>query len=55
VDEVLAAHPEQVAQYLSGKQKVYGFLVGQVMKVSAGRFNPSLLNECLKEALHGNG
>jgi len=53
VDQVLAAHPEQVAQYLSGKQKVYGFLVGQVMKISAGRFNPNLLNECLKEALHG--
>ncbi|HYX34329.1 MAG TPA: Asp-tRNA(Asn)/Glu-tRNA(Gln) amidotransferase subunit GatB [Oligoflexus sp.] len=53
VDQVIAAHPEQVAQYLSGKQKVYGFLVGQVMKISAGRFNPNLLNECLKEALHG--
>jgi aspartyl-tRNA(Asn)/glutamyl-tRNA(Gln) amidotransferase subunit B len=53
VDQVIAAHPEQVAQYLAGKQKVYGFLVGQVMKISAGRFNPNLLNECLKEALHG--
>jgi aspartyl-tRNA(Asn)/glutamyl-tRNA(Gln) amidotransferase subunit B len=53
VDQVLGAHPEQLAQYLSGKQKVYGFLVGQVMKISAGRFNPNLLNECLKEALHG--
>lgn len=53
VEEVIQAHPEQVAQYLAGKQKVYGFLVGQVMKLSAGRFNPNLLNECLKEALHG--
>ncbi len=53
VDEVIGSYPEQVAQYLAGKQKVYGFLVGQVMKVSAGRFNPNLLNECLKEALHG--
>ncbi len=55
VEEVLTAHPEQVTLYLSGKQKVYGFLVGQVMKVSAGRFNPSLLNDCLKEALHAKG
>ncbi|MCX6130832.1 MAG: Asp-tRNA(Asn)/Glu-tRNA(Gln) amidotransferase subunit GatB [Proteobacteria bacterium] len=54
IAEVLEANPEQVAQYLAGKQKVYGFLVGQVMKVSAGRFNPSLLNDCLKEALHAD-
>ena len=53
VAKILQDHPEQVALYLAGKQKVYGFLVGQVMKASAGRFNPNLLNDCLKDALHG--
>lgn len=53
VAQVLAEHADQVAIYLSGKPKVYGFLVGQVMKIAQGRFNPGLVNDCLKEAIHG--
>lgn len=54
VKRVIEEHADQVALYLSGKQKVYGFLVGQVMKIGQGRFNPSLVNQCLKEAIHGS-
>jgi aspartyl-tRNA(Asn)/glutamyl-tRNA(Gln) amidotransferase subunit B len=53
VDEVLAAHPEQVAQYRAGQAKVFGFLVGQVMKASAGKANPRQVNELLRTRLDG--
>ncbi|MFQ5483123.1 MAG: Asp-tRNA(Asn)/Glu-tRNA(Gln) amidotransferase subunit GatB [Nitrospinaceae bacterium] len=48
---VIADHPEQVAQYRSGKDKVFGFLVGQVMKASKGKANPALANQILKQLL----
>jgi aspartyl-tRNA(Asn)/glutamyl-tRNA(Gln) amidotransferase subunit B len=48
---VIAAHPAQVDEYLSGRDRVFGFFVGQVMKVSQGKFNPGLVNKCLKEML----
>ncbi len=51
VDEIIAANPDQVAQYLSGKEKVFGFFVGQVMKASKGKANPAAVNELLKAAL----
>lgn len=51
VAEVIAQFSDQVAQHRSGKPKVFGFLVGQVLKVSQGRFNPALVNQSLKEAL----
>ncbi len=51
VAEIIAQYPDQVAQHLSGKPKVFGFLVGQVLKVSQGRFNPALVNQSLKDAL----
>jgi aspartyl-tRNA(Asn)/glutamyl-tRNA(Gln) amidotransferase subunit B len=51
VDEVIAASPEQVEQYRSGKDKVFGFFVGQVMKKSKGQANPQQLNEILKAKL----
>jgi aspartyl-tRNA(Asn)/glutamyl-tRNA(Gln) amidotransferase subunit B len=51
VDEVLAAHPEQVAEFRSGKDQVLGFLVGQVMKASHGKANPQMANELLRERL----
>lgn len=51
VADVIAKFPEQVAQHKSGKPKVFAFLVGQVLKVSQGRFNPALVNQSLKEAL----
>jgi aspartyl-tRNA(Asn)/glutamyl-tRNA(Gln) amidotransferase subunit B len=53
VAEVVAAHPEQVAQYRGGKQQVLGFFVGRVMKASAGRANPKVVNELLRKALSG--
>lgn len=51
IDEVLAKNPAQVAQFKEGKQQVFGFLVGQVMKASGGKANPSKVNELLKRKL----
>jgi len=53
VDEILAANPGQVAEYRSGKDKVFGFFVGQAMKASKGKANPAQLNEILKKKLAG--
>jgi aspartyl-tRNA(Asn)/glutamyl-tRNA(Gln) amidotransferase subunit B len=50
---VLAANPEQVAEFRAGKTKVMGFLVGQIMKASAGKANPAQVNELLKRKLQG--
>ncbi len=51
VEEVMASNPAQVEQYRSGKEKVFGFFVGQVMKASRGKANPALVNKLLKERL----
>ncbi len=51
VRQVIDENRDQVALYLSGKEKVLGFLVGQIMKLSQGRFNPGLANQYLKEAI----
>jgi aspartyl-tRNA(Asn)/glutamyl-tRNA(Gln) amidotransferase subunit B len=51
VDQVLAAHPTQVAQVRAGKESLKGFLVGQVLKAGQGRLNAKLVNEVLGEAL----
>lgn len=51
VDEVLAANAVQVEQYRAGKQQVFGFLVGQVMKALQGKANPGIANEILKKKL----
>ncbi|MBF0462187.1 MAG: Asp-tRNA(Asn)/Glu-tRNA(Gln) amidotransferase subunit GatB [Magnetococcales bacterium] len=51
VDQVLAAHPEDVAQYHAGKTKVIGFLVGQIMKRTQGKANPALVNQLLQARL----
>jgi aspartyl-tRNA(Asn)/glutamyl-tRNA(Gln) amidotransferase subunit B len=51
VDQVLAANPEQVDSYRSGKQGLLGFFVGQVMKETEGRANPKLVNELLRQKL----
>ncbi|WP_020558122.1 Asp-tRNA(Asn)/Glu-tRNA(Gln) amidotransferase subunit GatB [Thiofilum flexile] len=53
IDEIIAANPEQVAQYRSGKDKVFGFFVGQAMKASKGKANPATLNDILKQKLAG--
>ncbi len=51
VDEAIAAHPEQVSEYLGGKDKILGFLVGQVMKASRGKANPGEVNRVLRGRL----
>jgi aspartyl-tRNA(Asn)/glutamyl-tRNA(Gln) amidotransferase subunit B len=50
---VLAAHPGQLADYRSGKDKLFGFFVGQVMKATQGKANPERLNQLLRKALDG--
>jgi len=51
VAAVLAANPDKLAEYKSGKDKLFGFFVGQVMKAMQGKGNPALVNEALKKAL----
>lgn len=51
VDKIIADNPENVALYKSGKDKVFGFFVGQVMKESGGKANPAAVNELLKKKL----
>jgi aspartyl-tRNA(Asn)/glutamyl-tRNA(Gln) amidotransferase subunit B len=51
VDDVLAANPQQVADYRSGKEKAFNSLVGQVMKATKGKANPQQLSEILKRKL----
>ena len=51
VGDILAANPDQVEQYRSGKTQVLGFLVGQVMKASQGKANPQQVNETLRKLL----
>ncbi|MGE0417485.1 MAG: Asp-tRNA(Asn)/Glu-tRNA(Gln) amidotransferase subunit GatB, partial [Acetobacteraceae bacterium] len=48
---ILAANQDKVAEYRSGKDKLFGFFVGQTMKAMAGKGNPALINEALKKAL----
>ena len=51
VDDVIAANPDQVAEFKSGKDKLLGYFVGQVMKASRGKANPGELNKLLQEKL----
>ena len=51
IDGVIKDNPDKVAEYKSGKVKLFGFFVGQVMKVSNGTANPQLVNEILKKKL----
>jgi aspartyl-tRNA(Asn)/glutamyl-tRNA(Gln) amidotransferase subunit B len=52
VAEVVARHPDAVAQFRAGKQATFGFLVGQAMKASGGKANPKLVSELLRKALN---
>jgi len=52
IDEVLAAHPNELAQYRSGKTKLQGFFVGQMMKKTNGRADPKLTNQLLAAKLN---
>lgn len=51
IDDVLKANPQHVADYKAGKDKLFGFFMGQVMKATKGQANPQLLNRLLKERL----
>ena len=51
IQQVIDQNPEQVAGYRAGKEKLLGFLVGQVMKMMQGKANPGQLNEILKKKL----
>jgi len=51
IDKIIADNPGQVEQYRSGKDKVFGFFVGQVMKAMQGKANPEEVNRMLKEKL----
>jgi len=53
IQQVMDANPEQVEGYRSGKDKLFGFFVGQVMKASKGQANPAMVNQRLKELLKG--
>jgi aspartyl-tRNA(Asn)/glutamyl-tRNA(Gln) amidotransferase subunit B len=53
IDAIMQANPQQVAQYRAGKDKVFGFFVGQVMKQSQGKANPQQVNALLKDKLKG--
>ena len=51
VDEVIAAHPAQAEQFRAGKEKLLGFFVGKVMKMTQGRANPELVTRSLRDKL----
>ena len=51
IDSIIAANPDNVAAYKSGKDKLFGFFVGQVMKETGGKANPAIINDLLKKKL----
>lgn len=51
VRRILDANPQQVDQFISGKEKVFGFFVGQIMRDSGGKFNPTMVNDILRHEL----
>ena len=51
IDDVIKANPGQATEYRSGKEKLFGFFVGQVMKASKGKANPDMVNQLLKKKL----
>ncbi|MDD9891930.1 MAG: Asp-tRNA(Asn)/Glu-tRNA(Gln) amidotransferase subunit GatB [Gammaproteobacteria bacterium] len=53
IDEIIASNAGQVEQYRAGKEKVFGFFVGQVMKATQGKANPAQVNQILKQKLTG--
>ncbi|HOV59790.1 MAG TPA: Asp-tRNA(Asn)/Glu-tRNA(Gln) amidotransferase subunit GatB [Candidatus Hydrogenedentes bacterium] len=55
VRDVVRNHPEQAAQYRAGKEKVFAFFVGQVMKESRGKANPAIVNDLLRKILNEEG
>jgi aspartyl-tRNA(Asn)/glutamyl-tRNA(Gln) amidotransferase subunit B len=53
VDKIMTSHADKVAEYKAGKDKLFGFFVGQVMKTTGGKANPGVVNEVLKKKLGG--
>ena len=53
IDEVIAANGDKVDEYRGGKDKLFGFFVGQVMKASKGQANPGMVNQLLRAKLDG--
>jgi aspartyl-tRNA(Asn)/glutamyl-tRNA(Gln) amidotransferase subunit B len=53
IDQVLADNPAQLEQYRAGKDKLFGFFVGQVMKATRGKANPAQVNQVLRAKLDG--
>jgi len=53
IDAILAANQDKVSEYRSGKEKLFGFFVGQVMKATGGKANPGLVNDTLRRKLAG--
>jgi aspartyl-tRNA(Asn)/glutamyl-tRNA(Gln) amidotransferase subunit B len=53
IDKVLAAEPDKVAEYRSGRDKLFGFFVGAVMKSMGGKANPKVINDLLRSKLAG--
>jgi aspartyl-tRNA(Asn)/glutamyl-tRNA(Gln) amidotransferase subunit B len=53
IAKVMDANPDKVAEYRGGKDKLFGFFVGQTMRAMAGKANPAVVNELLKKALEG--
>ena len=54
IQKIIIAHPQQVADYRSGKDKLFGFFIGQAMKESGGKINPQQLNDLLRQKLSEN-
>jgi aspartyl-tRNA(Asn)/glutamyl-tRNA(Gln) amidotransferase subunit B len=54
IDTVMAAQAEKVAEYRAGRDKLYGFFVGQIMRATEGKANPGLVNELLRKKLTGD-
>jgi aspartyl-tRNA(Asn)/glutamyl-tRNA(Gln) amidotransferase subunit B len=53
IDKVLAAEPDKLAEYRGGRDKLYGFFVGAVMKAMGGKANPKMINDLLRAKLAG--
>ena len=53
IDEIIKKNSKQYEQYIQGKEKLFGFFVGQVMKETQGKANPGAVNEILKKLLAG--
>ena len=51
IDKVISDNPDKVKEFKSGKEKLFGFFVGQAMKVSGGKAYPQLINDILKKKL----